>query len=141
MTPEETMDVLTSWSSLVDGVVHVSLDEMSDLEVLSGLLAERQRFIDALQTLDAPMREAAALRKLGWPGLADDARQRAEDFVSGGLAAIEELARRDAKIIEIMEERRRETLECLRHSELCREYHASAEPTVAHHPLIVDGEI
>jgi hypothetical protein len=141
MTPEETMDVLTSWSSLVDGVAQVSLGEMSDLEVLSGLLAERQRFIDALQTLDAPMREAAALRKLGWPGLADEARQRAEDFVSSGLAAIEELARRDAKILEIMEERRRETLESLRQSELCREYYASATPAVAHHPLIVDGEI
>ncbi|MDD5308902.1 MAG: hypothetical protein PHU25_16425 [Deltaproteobacteria bacterium] len=141
MSPEETVAVLERWRSLLDNIAQVSLDEISDLEALSGLLAERQRFIDELQTLDAPVREAAAARDLGWLDLPEEARTKAERLVASGLVIVEAIGQRDSRIMETIEERRRGTLERLRRSGLCREYHGAASAATACHPVIVDGEV
>jgi predicted nucleotidyltransferase len=139
MTPKEGTQLLIGWLSLLREIDNISLDCDLAPDEIAERLDRRQRAISGIQQLDAQLRELALSRANRWRDDSPPELQEIEALLREGRDILARVSQRDAKLIEIAEEKRHDLLERLRRSTLTKGYRpASLRPKIRP-PVILDG--
>ncbi len=138
MTPSVVIELLESWTGLLQEVAEVRLDIGMETKEQERRFDKRQKAIDSIQHLDTSLRTIAKFKHQGWPGFDDSARDLAESLISRGIATCEATVVNDRELIEIAGEKRTSILGQLRRSSQGKGYLELARPGTLRPPVIVD---
>ncbi|MCU0662996.1 MAG: hypothetical protein MUC50_11800 [Myxococcota bacterium] len=138
MNPSDTFQILQDWCGLLDRLSAIELDVDLEPTVIEEKLAQRQKTIEHIQTLDAPLLLIAADRAKSWPTLEESQRPAAEALVQKGRSMLVAIMEADRVTIEKAKEKRTDLLDKLKSVSVGKTYASSSHTPTYRPPVIVD---
>lgn len=138
MTAPSLFQTLDTWCTLLEQIAAIELSIDLEPSVIEERLAERQKTIEQLQTLDADLVKIADHRREQWPSLSPSERPEAELRVQKGRALLQKIMLTDSATIQKAQELRTDLLDKLKNVSLGRGYDPSSRAPAYRPPVIVD---
>lgn len=102
MNPQEIVNTLTNWKTLLSSFNEVRLDFSEEQGVIDTRLKERQQIIDSLQHLDAELTEIRMLKASGWLDIDAQTVKKIESLIEKGNEISSSCIAKDQKNLDIV---------------------------------------
>jgi hypothetical protein len=135
---QEAEKLLNQWIRLLEGMAAIEIDCEMPPDMLMANLERRQRAIDEIQQLDAPLSE---VRRFRFDRAAADEAELLDVLMKRGREISAEIRASNLQIIYIAKIKRKVILEKLQKNSLSKVYNTANQTLRLRPPVIVDGSV